>query len=93
MKFILSPTFAKQDPDTGSYTFDTSFSLHNSSAADFNGCGLIYIRIFDGIKSGKIELNAEIIQAVIDSIERVEAVADEEYKGIFKKLEISLQIS
>ena len=84
LKYILEPTFAKQDKTTGEYTFDTSFSKHNSQESDFNNCGIIYIVIFDKISQGKIDLNNDNIDAAMKTLERVEAVDDEQYKQIFK---------
>jgi hypothetical protein len=84
LKFILHPTFATQDKETGTYTFNTSFSLHNSPTCDFNGCGLLYVKLFEAIRAGQIELTDENIDAAISAIERVEAITDEEYKSIFK---------
>lgn len=85
LKYILSPTFATQDKATGEYTFDTSFRKHNSQEADFNHCGLLYVKLFDEISHGKIDLNIENIKVAIAAIERIEEVDDEEYKKIFKR--------
>ena len=84
LKYILHPTFSKQDQETGEYTFNTSFSKHNSLEADFNHCGLLYVKLFDEISKGRIDLNNDNIDAAMKAIERVEAVDDEEYKKIFK---------
>ncbi len=83
LKFILHPLFAQRDNDNN-LTFNTSFADSTSSKADFNGCGIIYIKIFDAVKEGKQKITEENVNKAMAAINRVEAMSDEEYKQIFK---------
>ena len=83
LKFILNPLFVQRDSENN-LTFNTSFAVSTSSLADFNGCGIIYIKIFDAIQEGKQRITEENVNKAMAAISRVEAISDEEYKQIFK---------